>query len=278
MNERQNINITIVGCCYYLSPKEFTNWLEKQARASKINLAGVIVCNNPKHSTEVENRQIKTIPGTNDCLDYSGYFEGLDYVLKNNTDPNPKAVLFVNDSLITKHCGSLILKETFKHFNLATEINCPAMVGKADEYFAVCLKNPWSQLNKYISSYCFILNNAGIEVFRQLTELARQDNVLPPHRIQNHDWGNNIEKSFGELIRAHLVYKSSPFYWPGQSGFNDEEVIRKKALCCYYEHKLSGLIGLKGALIPVNAGSRSRLRIWLGEQIAAFKRAVKKKF
>ncbi len=276
MNERQNINITIVGCCYYLSPKEFTNWLEKQARANKISLAGVIVCNNPKHSTEVESRQIRTIQGTNDCLDYSGYFEGLDYVLKNRADSDSQAVLFVNDSLITKHCGELVLKETLKHFNLANEINCPAMVGKADEYFAICLKNPWSQLNKYISSYCFILNNAGIEIFRQLPQLAESDNVLLPNRIQNPDWGNNIATGFCELIRAHLVYKSSPFYWPGQSGFCDEEIIRKKALCCYYEHKLSGMIGARGALVPINAGFRTKLKIWLGEQIASVKRAVKK--
>ncbi|MBV5330563.1 MAG: hypothetical protein JZU65_23525 [Chlorobium sp.] len=260
--------VTIVGCCYHLTPNEFARWLVNQAAKIGLQLQGVIISNNALHPLNIYYSSIRVQTGSNEYLDFSGYFEGLQS-LQSETPEIRDVILFVNDSLITKHSGALILRKTLAHIALCREMRCAAIVGKADNYTSICLKNPWSGTQMYISSFCFMLNHQGQSLLNQMLEFAHKDNILDMHRVHDDDWGANIDSRFCELVRAHLIYGNSPYSWRKDYAVHfDEDILQKKSRCCYFEHRLTGAISAEGALIPINTGFKARTHIFLGEQLA----------
>jgi hypothetical protein len=255
--------IIFVGVCYSIEPEDFICRLSKLFAHYNKSLAGVLIVNNSAHSLQSNAPRIEVLRGTNAHLDFSGYFEGLNHLLATNQNINSKAILFVNDSLFTKHASLTIVGSLFRVYNLLNQLKIPAIAGKTDSYKFICAKNPWSLNNSYVSTFCFLLNGLALPFFQQLLSDANKDDVLNLS-LNDIDWGRELDPVMREYIRAHLIYEGSPYLWKTSNAMS-AEILNRKAHCVYFEHRLSGLIGLHGATISINSGLRDCIFIYFAE-------------
>lgn len=266
--------IRLVGCCFHLDPVDFSRRLAALAAKSGHGLEGVIVCNAPGSRLDGAPTGIAVLEGTNETLDFSAYFEGLGTFGALVDGP----VLFVNDSLFTKHDAKAVLGMVLALVPLVAQSHCAALAGVSHPYMTACLRNPWSGDGRYISSFCFLANRPACDILLRMQQWAIEDG-LPPSptaALSDDDWGMRLSPPFREMIRTHLVYDPSPYAWPRARARDGVELLAwKKARCVYFEHRLSGAIGIEGALLPVNAGPRAGLKLLLAEQRAAFFRKLR---
>lgn len=256
--------IYFVGVCFSQEPSIFISKIAKLSARSGRLLRGVVISNNPHHSLESKNDNIKVLKGTNAHLDFSGYFEGLQYLVSSYSQADLSVVFFANDSLFFKHAARTIVSRLLSLYDLVEDIQIPAISGKADSYKSICNRNPWSGDLHYITSYCFLLNGPALHYFQMLPFDANHDGVLENLPLADGAWGFGLSGVMREFIRAHLIYHSSPYIW-GNYATASPETIMRKAHCVYFEHRLSGLIGMNGALIPINSGGRASSVIYVME-------------
>jgi len=267
--------INVVAVCYQSPPDHVAAGLKRIAHRHGVILRGVMVCNRPGQSpARLEALGFDTLTGSNALLDFSGFFEGLERLLAARPEAAAGNVLFVNDTLFTKHAASCILGRLFGLDALLRHLKVPAIAGKLDRYRSVYLRNPWSGHDRYVSTFCFLLNAAALPQLRRLTQEAESAGALLDRPLDDETWGAGIPALLREHIRAHLVYEGSPYLWPSASRSNPE-LLRKKACCVYLENRLSGAIGGDGALVPINAGPRSQVAIFVRELLARVAREIK---
>jgi len=272
---REQREISIVAVCYQWPADRVAAGLQRIAQRRGVLLRGVIVCNRAQQvPARLQDSGFDVVAGSNGLLDYSGFFEGLERLLSTRPESEAGNVLFVNDSLFTKHAASCILGRVLGLDSLLQQLQVPAMAGKLDPYRSICLRNPWSGHDHYVSSFCFLLNALALPQMRHLMDEATSVGALIDRPVHHAAWGTGIPALLRESIRSHLVYGGSPFLWPPASCSN-AELLRKKACCVYFENRLSGAIGSEGALVPINAGPRSRTVIFLNELLARVARALK---
>ena len=256
--------LNIVAVCYHLTPATFLARLQGLVEPMGIVLRGLLISNNSAHALAVPSAGPQVVRGSNRQLDFSGYFEGLEQLLRQSPEASSQNVLFVNDSLFTKHAAGCVLRRVITLDALLRQLRVPAIAGKLDPYRLICLRNPWNGHTGYVSSYCFLLNADALPLLSRLPVDASDAGVFAPVPIHDDAWGLGVPKLLREQIRAHLDYRGSPFLWPMVEKA-DAELIGKKASCVYFEHRLSGAIGTDGALVPINMGPRSKLAIYLSE-------------
>ena len=218
-------------------------------------------------------REPEILRGSNRLLDFSGYFEGLDHLLVRHPEAVASNVLFVNDTLVTKHAATCILRRVLGLDALVGSLRVPAMSGKLDPYRAICMRNPWSGHPGYITSFCFLLNALALPLIQQLTADAQADGVLGSEEVSDAGWGRQLPHDFREMLRAHLLYPESPFLWPAAVS-SSPDLLRRKASSSYFEHRLSGRLGQSGVVVPINAGPRSIASIAVSERMARLSRAL----
>ncbi|MCX5938758.1 MAG: hypothetical protein NTW02_11320, partial [Cyanobium sp. LacPavin_0920_WC12_MAG_62_9] len=143
----------------------------------------------------------------------------------------------------------------------------PFIAGKVDRYFSICFANPWSALQVYVSSYCFAVNQAGLECLLQLPVLAQDDFQYQPFALPIAPGTNHVMARFRAFVSLH-VNSQSPYAWHhAQSRGLSEQLLRRKARCIYYEHRLSGEIGLVGAIVPINDKLSLRLSLFVRDYL-----------
>jgi hypothetical protein len=265
--------VLTVAVCFHIAPARFIDRLQAVAADAGRRLQGVVVNNRPEHSKTSASDDLEVVQGTNRHLDFSGYFEGLQR-LPAAHDAGTVNVLFLNDSLLTAHASSTVMRRVLALDGLLQRLEVPAGAGKLDPYRSICLRNPWSGHASYLSTFCFLLNPRAQSTFRRLVGDAEAAGVLSESGVDDPAWGAGLDPLMREYIRAHLTYAHSPYRWrPAATA--EPELIRKKARCVYFEHRLSGRLGLEGALVPINAGPRSRTGIYLRESMARIANAVR---
>lgn len=264
----------VVVVSYQLPPQAFAAMLQGFAAKCGVNLRGVVVSNNPSHTWQTAPSGLQPLRGSNSLLDFSGYFEGLVALLKSFPDAALGNVLFVNDSLVTKHAASVLLQRVIALDRLLQQIAVPALGGKLDPYRAFCLKNPWSGHAGYITSFCFLLNTQSLVLLQQLAAEAEAAGLLGGLPLADPLWGHGLPHDLREMIRAHLLYEGSPMRWPGTDK-SPSELLQRKACCAFFEHRLSGLVGQAGVVVPINAGPRSAAIIAVGERWARLRLAAR---
>jgi len=265
--------VVAVAVCYHMKPAPFIDRLQALAAGAGRRLQGVVVNNQPEHATPTQSGDLDVVQGTNRHLDFSGYFEGLQH-LRAVSQAETGNVLFVNDSLLTAHASTTIFRRVLALDGLLQQLEVPAGAGKLDPYRSICLRNPWSGHGSYLSTFCFLLNGPAQPILRRLATDAEADGVLAEAPLEDPAWGAGLDAVTREYIRAHLVYTRSPYRWRAAAAA-DPELIRRKARCVYFEHRLSGSLGLEGALVPINAGPRSRAFVASSETGARLLRALK---
>lgn len=262
-----------VAVSYHVSPAQLLGRLQALASRCGRRLRGVAVSNNPAHAITPTSADMEVVRGSNANLDFSGYFEGLDRLTATHPDSSASNVLFVNDSLLTKHADGTILSRVVRMDALVQRLQVPAIAGKRDPYRSICLSNPWSRDAGYVTSFCFLLNARALPLLRRLPKDAARDGVFATAPVTDAAWGISMPPLMRETIRAHVAYEGSPYLWPSPAA-DDDELARKKASCVYFEHRLSGVIGIEGAVIPINSGPRSSAAVATGELLARAGRII----
>ncbi|BAL97474.1 hypothetical protein RGE_41380 [Rubrivivax gelatinosus IL144] len=265
--------VCAVGVCYDLDPVSFASRLRKIARRHGATLDLVVVANNPRHAMAMAPSWFDLVPGSNELLDFSGYFEGLQRHQSRASIIQCRSVLFVNDSLFTKHAAEQILGRVLRLEPLVQQILPPAICGKLDCYRSFAMNNPWSGLPGYITSFCFALNKEALQSLERLPALAELDGVDSTLMPDSSDWGRGLPTVIREYLRAHLSYPSSPYRWPRAANASTQ-LLSRKAACAYFEHRMSGVIGSSGVLLPINAGPRAEACIAFSEALARVTRRL----
>lgn len=235
------LNIVIV--CYYLNPYKIEKLIESFLDNYTYNL--IIVNNNPKFSNI--SSKFRIIQGSNELLDFSGYVEGLKYLGYSGRE----SIIFINDTLFIKHPYKLILKELLFSYGYIYKLSIPIIVGKSDSYSTFYIKNPISGISKYISTFCFMLNSKGIDIFICIyNKITNNISILDRDIFNNFITLHFYEKNFSLNIAANTII------------MNQLELDKKKKTI-EIEHSLTGLISLQGAIIPINAKLKIGILIFL---------------
>jgi len=256
--------VAVVACCFSMDPIVFKDRLVRLGERLDVTMHGVVVANG-SHVAILNDPDWTLIHGTNDDLDFSGYAQGAEHWLKNKQNM-PNVILFVNDSLFTSHSAIANLRATLRLILLLGDIRLPAIVGKADRYTTIVHQNPWSSLGIYVSTYCFALNARAIGRLLQLSNWANEDGLGHEVDISDSNWGHGLSLQFREFLRANIYYQGSPYAWHSlDRNIENIQLLRKKARCIYFEHRLSGEIAKDGCVLPTNAGPRAGFRLFLAE-------------
>ena len=266
-----NQESVIVACSFRLSPEEMLNSLEGLLGDLRC-VRGYIVSSTIPREQLLENGW-RLVPTDNLDFDFSAYLTGAERV--NLHHPEARVIIFVNDTLFTNHAPRANFTALLRHAALIKELEIPAICGKADLYATICLKNPWSELDRYITSYCFMLNRKSLEIMLELRALAEQDGVTHTVSVDSSTWGRGLPKAFHQFVKANLVYDSSSYLWYRlrEAKFTTEQ-ISSKARAIYFEHKLSGSVAKAGCMVPTNAGHRWWLYLFVWEWIFRLSRRV----
>jgi len=267
--------VNVVAVCYQCPADRFVASLQRIAQRHGVALRGVLVCNRAQElPAGLHELGFDAAAGSNALLDFSGFFEGLERLLATRPEAAAGNVLFVNDTLFTKHAAPCILGRVLRHDALLRQLKLPAIAGKLDPYRSICRQNPWSGDRGFVTTFCYLVNARGLPIVRQLRSLAAHDDVFADAAVGDEAWGRKMPAALREHIRAHLAYEGSPYLWP-PAGSTPADHLRKKAACVYLESRLSGAIGREGALVPINSGPRASTDIFVREFVARLARTAR---
>ena len=155
--------INVVAVCYQRPPDRVAASLQRIAQRHGVALRGVMVCNRAQQvPARLQDSGFDVAPGSNALLDFSGFFEGLERLLSTRPEAAAGNVLFVNDTLFTKHAASCILGRVLGLDALMRQLQVPAMAGKLDPYRSICRQNPWSGDRGFVTTFCYMLNARGL--------------------------------------------------------------------------------------------------------------------
>jgi hypothetical protein len=264
--------VVIVACSFRLSSKNMQARLKKLTNKYKCSAPVFIISSQAQKEQDMGNGWT-LLPADNIDFDFSAYFVGAEAVLTRH--PEAKSVLFINDTLFTNHAAEANFRAVWRHVGLIQEIEIPAIAGKADRYTTICLKNPWSGLDSYVSTFCFLLNLQALEIMRQLRIEADKDEVTHQLSLEDVAWGARLPQAFRQFIKANLIYKTSSYLWYRLRSdcFSNFQLL-SKARTIYFEHRMSGEIGRLGCLVPSNAGPRWSLYLVVHETFHRLQRKI----
>lgn len=252
--------LKFVVCSFAVEPSDLILKISKFEKKYKFKAEGIIVSNN-QVTKDISNSQWMIINGSNDYLDFSAYFEGVSAYLEDNKDCND--LIFLNDTFFNKHNFNYEFKLLFQNYSLLSDITDPVIIGKGSKYYSICHRNPWSELNIFIPSYFFALNKNAIKIIQSLEGLLKNDNYLGD--IKSELFKQSLNPAFYNLLVSSIESNTSPYSWSLEKGNISDEILRKKALCIYFEHRLSGEIGKLGCILPTNAGNKGYLKFAIRE-------------
>ena len=177
----------MVAVCHQLEPQDFAARLRRAAQRHGHRLCGVVVSNNDRHHCPPldDADDLAYLRGSNEMLDFSGYLEGIEHLVSTLSPSDADNVLFVNDSLFTKHAAGCILRHVLRLDGLMRRLKQPAICGKWDPYRSICLRNPWSALPGFVTTFCFMLNARALPTMRALRDDAMTDDVLVEAPMQD---------------------------------------------------------------------------------------------
>lgn len=244
-------NLFIVVCSFNVEPKLIIKRLEKIFNNYIYN--GVIICNKKSNViSDIPNWNI--IEGSNDFFDFSAYFEGVEFL--NNKFVIDSNILFLNDSLFLKHDFKYSINQILKANLGISDIITPSLVGFRSYYSSICLFNPWSKIDVFIPTYIFTINHAALNLFISLKSKAKIENIFTDNI---NEWSHKIPYQFKIFLHSYIFNNYFNNSWDGTKKYllNTQDLY-KKARCVYFEHKLSGEIGLHGNFIFPNVGKKSQ--------------------
>jgi hypothetical protein len=252
--------LSFVACSYVIEPRRLAERISRVCRRYGLDPVGVVVSNNHNHSLPVDTQAWRFVRGSNECLDFSAYFEGSQCVQAAPSQGG--SVIVLNDSLFTRHSAMATLGALVRVLPIVDMATMPVIAGKVDRYFSICFENPWSALQVYVSSYCFAVNRAGLECLSRLPALVIDDFQFQPFAFHPLQQTPYAMAKFFEFVSLQVT-PQSPYAWhQSKASGGSAQLLVRKARCIYYEHRLSGEIGLAGAIVPINDKLSLRLSLF----------------
>jgi hypothetical protein len=265
-------SIAIVACSYRLSPEEMVGRVLQLLAGQVVAVRGFAVSAHLDQERELGDGWT-ALPSDNADFDFSAYFIGAEAVVARGLDDRP--VLFLNDTMFTNHAAKANFRALWRQLVVLQNIELPAMAGKADPYTTICLRSPWSGLDSYVTTFCFLLNPKALALMLRLRTWAENDDVTHAHDVDEPTWGARLPGAFRQFLKGSLVYRRSPYLWYRlREGFYSPAQLRSKARCIYFEHRLSGAVGEAGCLLPSNAGPRWSAYLAFHERLHRLRRRL----
>lgn len=257
--------LIVVACSFYLTPEQIIKRIDRVFSKNSYYF-GLIVSNRSSDHIGILPKCWGLILSDNSINDFSAYFKAIRH-LKKMDNFHEYNILFLNDSLFTKHFYSISLNAISEKIRLLGMFNTPAMIGYKSNYTSICLHNPWSRANSFVPTYLFALNFSALQLFEELED-EYYHYVLP--------WlGGEFVKTLhaAESLRQLACFRAYEAY-ENRIGVsrqvNSERTnwILKKASCIYLEHRLSGVIGARGVMIFLNDGLKNHIKHIIFESVA----------
>jgi hypothetical protein len=246
-------DIVIVACSFRINPDAMVDRLVSLI-GSRPGITGYIISAASSGERDLAPGW-KLLPSDNRDFDFSAYLKGAERVREAHSQT--KAVIFLNDTMFTNHAAAANFRALWRQVGLLKSLELPAIAGKADLYTTVCMKNPWSGLDRYVTTFCFMLNQQAISLMLQLRTMADRDGITSDQSVDDPLWGESLPPAFRQFLKAALVYEESPYLWYRlkDAKFTSQQ-LSSKGRAIYFEHRLSGAICEAGCMVPTNAGPR----------------------
>lgn len=254
-----------VVCAYDLEPAEIAGRLDVIAAREGFRLQGVVV-DNRRRAGQLMPEGWSVLEGSNTLMDFSAYAEGTRSM--QSALSACEAVLFVNDSMFSKHHAANHLGALLPYTRRIAAMACPSIAGRVDRYVDQCYANPWSGLPVYVSSFAFLANAPAL--VRLLASFDSVDEVMGPSgSLDNEAWGAGLTLSFREFLLTHVTMPRAASAWYQAARLQSHPAaLERKARCVYVEHRLSGEVGRDGVIFSIYASPRATLRAVLADQWA----------
>ncbi|MGY2487099.1 hypothetical protein [Cupriavidus sp. CP313] len=252
------MRVAIIGACYYTSPSQFSkvtsefvdNLLLDHAAASKC-----FVSMRPSVPLPVEpGDKASWIHSTGKYLDISAYASAASVVGDHDL------YLILNDTLFAKHPWRMMARRLGALVPSLTAIREPAAAGEVHPSTDLLLLDVRNPTRRHLSTFCFLLNRAGFDVFQQLARtLPGDDSNLSVRRWLDDHADQHV--ALKHMLHVHLTGPVSPWSWKGRVNGNvAEDLLLRKAVTVAFEYLFSEQVLRRGGLVmPMNIGLKYRV-------------------
>ncbi len=256
--EKKCMRVAVIGACYYTSASRFSKVTGSFLRGLlPDNCAAeeyLVSMRSPVPTAAEQEGGASWITSTGRYLDISAYASAASVI------DGHDLYLILNDTLFTKHPWRLIAKRLRAMIPSLAAIGEPAAAGEIHPSTDLLLLDSRNPTRRHLSTFCFLLNQAGFAVFKQLVDTL-------PGSESNDDVRNWLSDHAGKhaplkhLLHVHLTGPASPWSWKGR--LNDgvsEDLLLSKAVTVAFEYLLSEQLLRHGGLVmPINIGLNYRV-------------------
>lgn len=249
----------VIGACWYLDPHRF---LERSDDFSTKLFGDItldkrfVAMKNLPNSLHTGSESFGSIwlEGEGAFLDVSAY----SLACSTMTDTHPLYLIF-NDTLFTRHPWRLISKRLAGIRDSIASFVDPAAAGELHPSTDLLLVDSKNPTRRHLSTFCFLLNNAGFRLFKRLLHTLPASGELEGTDI----WIKEMVRAFPSLralLHVHLFGPSTPWTWKGANA----QLIQRKAVTVIFEYLFTVELLGAGIAMPINHGFGYRLLSKLG--------------
>lgn len=199
---------------------------------------------------ESRGLRIKDCRKVNDeYFDFSAYREAISYF----SGGDHKAVLFINDTLISKHNSSHLIAAFCSHIRMATEVNFdfPLLIGP---YRKSEFSLGDASFDEFVPTFLLYLNAMGVKCFGEmLDEMPIIHGAIKSAQVR----APGIDAALLRFCDVHALQLRNRFRIDGQV----DERLSRKLTTAYCERLLSGRIRSAGLIWYVAGGLLGRLLV-----------------
>lgn len=252
------MRVAIIGACYYMPPSRFAQVTSEFVGRLFPEHVGARKC-------FVNMRASAPLPSEKDAgalwmnssgsyLDISAYASAAEVVGSHDL------YLILNDTLFTKHPWRLIagcLRALVPSLETVREPAAAGEVHPSTDLLLLDVRNP---TRRHLSTFCFLLNSAGFQVFQQLLQTLPRDDSRQAVRRWLDDHAAT-HPPLRHLLHVHLTGPVSPWSWKAKlNAGTSEDLLLRKAVTVAFEYLLSEQFLRRGGLVmPINIGLKYRL-------------------
>lgn len=225
--------IEIIFVRYYLKSKKLESAINFLTKCFRNDIGSINVINIGLDDVSIGDgfANVTIHHFESEMMDIGAYRFGLECLKVDKCS----AILLLNDTLFTRHPYRYLL-HNFKKADWTYGIKHPFLLGVVDETKSIYADNNSLVSGPFISTFCFMLNQASVNVFYQA--LLKASSQI-------------YDSSFISFLDLHLSSSNNPYAW-GKS--LEQSILLKKRLCVCFERVLSrAIIEHDGFIIDVNS-------------------------
>jgi hypothetical protein len=264
------LRLAVVGACYYIPPKLFPGLVERFVKLLGPGIEWVdyryAQMQTSGDDTNAHAREDHWVMAQGDFLDISAYASAADNI------EDCDLYLVMNDTLFTKHYWQGFAHGVSPSLQSLASMPAPAAVGEIHPSTDLLLLDLSNPTRKHLSTFCFVLNRRGFELFQSLLR------SLPPDGSDEliQDWLEQQIQShpaLGLLLHVHLFGPRNPWSWRSLGQNTRSRLLLRKAVTVTFEYLFSvRLLQEIGMIMPINCRISYRIRSKLASLCSRFTR------